>query len=59
MKIKVTVSYDKYFIFDDAKAAMDFAITAKQSIVPSKYDRSTKVTLELLTEDELREEEEE
>lgn len=58
MKVKVTVSYDKYFIFNDVKTAMDFAVTAKQSIVPSKYDKSTKVTIELLNEDEGEEEEE-
>ena len=58
MKIKVTISYDKVFMFDDIKEAMDFAVIAKQSIAPTKYDKSTKVTIELLTDEELKEEEE-
>ena len=59
MKIKVTISYDKVFMFNDIKTAVDFAVTAKQSVTPTKYDKSTKVTIELLTDEELREEEEE
>lgn len=59
MKYKVTISYDKVFMFDDIKEAMDFAVMAKRTVTPSKYDSSTKVTIELLTDEELREEEEE
>lgn len=57
MIYRVTVGY-KTFIFTDADKALHFAITAKQTVTKGKYDKETDVTITLLYEDELREEEE-
>ena len=58
MVFKVTVGY-KTFIFIDKDKAVDFAVTAKQTVIKGKYDKEVDVTITLLYEDELREEEEE
>lgn len=58
MIFKVTVGY-KTFIFTDMDKAVSFATMAKQTVTKGKYDKETDVTITLLYEDELREEEEE
>lgn len=58
MIYRVTVGY-KTFIFTDKDKAVDFAVTAKQTVIKGKYDKEVDVTISLLYEEELREEEEE
>ena len=57
MKYKVTINY-KIFMFDSSSDAIDFAFVAKKTMVPDQYDNGVHVTIELLTDEELREEEE-
>lgn len=50
MRYLVEVGY-RDFIFDDAKEAMDFAITAKTHYRRSDSDRSCEVAVKLIDEE--------